>query len=1180
MRKTLLNSPRCHFQKVGCFLLTLVVLIAGPAFSQALTSIEKVEHSMASEQRQQVLKPLKEVLTELEATYNVHFGFESNIIEDKLVDTDFIGKQEKNNLKKLLNALLSPMNLKYEKLKNNNYVIYLPGEESKKVEKKLLNSLERKDRISPLERLSNQAITVRGQVTSQETGESIPGVNVLVKNASTGTITDIDGNYSISAPEDGTLIFSYIGFISAEVPVNGQSVIDVDLATDVMALQEVVVTGYSSQRKKDIVGSVAVVNTEALKEVPSGSAMQALQGQAAGVDVINNGAPGATSSIFIRGITGFNTAPLVLIDGVQGNINDVPANDVESIQVLKDAGAASIYGARGSNGVIVITTKKGRSGEPSVTYDTYFNFQLPRGSNPLDLLNTQEYASLYSQVNPGTALFPGGVVPDYLWRGPEGRGTGMEGEPQVAPSLYNFDPVDVNNNYIIQKVNKGRTDMFSEVFNPALMQNHTLGVSGATDKASYLLSLGYLDHQGTLLNTYLKRYNIRINTEFNINDNIRIGQNLNVLYKDNSPVEYFPNHPFSSIGDALQWLPFLPVYDIGGNYGGAYAGPGNFELGDWGNPKARRDLSVNDRNRYYGIIGNLYLEIDFLKNFTARTSFGGNVNNFYNQLFEFSPYWRADGGNNTNRLTENSGFYTTAQWTNTLAYKRDLGKHNIAVLVGTESVENKSRNQRAVGEKFFSTDYNYLVLDNAQDRRLPTSSAGEDALFSVFGRLDYSYSDKYLLGVTVRRDGFSAFGPDKKYGVFPSVALGWRVSEENFMASVGWLNDLKIRGSYGVMGNKEGINPANAYTTFGQNPQRSYYDINGAGSSIVQGFFPFQNGNTFTSWERNVMSNIGFDATLFNNRLGLSVEYYKKFTDGLLQPLQTPATAGEAISPFVNIGDIQNTGIDITFNYLVYTSANWQVNIGANFTSYKNIIKSIPAPGYFDESPIRYEEGYPMSSFFGYKVLGVFKDQAEVDAHAVQDGKEPGRYKYMDVDRNDTINTLDRVHFGDPNPDFTMGVNLGVTFKNFDFSAILYTAQGVDIFNNTYQWIGTFARGVGNKSRRLLDAWTPTNTDTNVPKNEAAPSFSTTQVVNSAWMEDGSFIRLRSVRLGYSVPSSVLNTIGIAQLKVYVQGTNLFMITKYSGMDPEMAGGTGFRGVDSGVYPNERGVALGLNLTF
>ncbi|MBC7922003.1 MAG: TonB-dependent receptor [Ferruginibacter sp.] len=1026
------------------------------------------------------------------------------------------------------------------------------------------------------------AFSVRGRVTSEQ-GEALPGVSVLLRGTTAGTATDSEGQYALSVPDgDGataSLVFTFIGYASKTVNVENRSVIDVQLAAETTALEELVVTGYTSQKKKDIVGAVAVVDVQALKSVPSGSAMQALQGQASGVDVINNGSPGSRSNIFIRGITGFNTNPLVLIDGIQGEINDVPAEDVESIQVLKDAGAASIYGARGSNGVIVITTKKGKSGQPSFTYDSYYNVQLPHSGNPMDLLNAQQYASLWAQVNPATTLFPGGVLPDYLWRGPKGRGVGMEGDPQVDPALYNFDPLNANNNYIIQKVNKGQTDVYDEVFNPALMMNHNLTASGGTEKANYLMSLGYLNQQGTLLNTYQKRYSVRLNSQYKVRKNIRIGENVYLFYRDNPQVEYSPNHPFSSIGDARQWMPFLPVYDIEGNYGGTFAGP---ELGSWSNPRARRDLTNNDKSRTYNMLGNAYLEIDFLKHFTARTSFGGNITNYYSQQFEPTSYWRSEGFVNNNILTEQSGFATTAQWTNNLTYQNKFGQHSFTVLAGTESVENKSRRQFGNGQGFFSTDYNYLVLNNGQVRGLTQSYAAEDALFSIFGRLDYNFNDKYLLGLTVRRDGFSAFGKDKRYGVFPSVALGWRLSQENFMRNVTWINDLKIRGSYGVMGNKEGINPTNAYNTYSQDPRYSYYDINGTGNSIVQGFFTSQNGNTFTSWEKNTVSNIGFDATLFDNKLDVSLEYYKKAIDGLLRPLQAGATAGEATSPFVNIGDIQNTGIDFSATYRTRISDALQISIGANLTSYNNVIKSIPDPGYFDEGQIRYEEGHPMSSFFGYEVLGIFKSQPEVDSWAVQDGKEPGRFKYRDVDGNDTINSLDRTHYGDPNPDFTLGINLGATFKNFDFSAQLYTSQGQEIYNGTREYLDNFVRTIGNKSQRVLNAWTPENPNSDIPKNELTPSFSgVSSVFNSYLKEDGSFVRLRSLQVGYTLSPGVLRRIGLAKFRVYLQGTNLFLITKYSGLDPEVqSNGPGFRGLDFGAYPQQKSFVLGLNVSF
>lgn len=1025
-----------------------------------------------------------------------------------------------------------------------------------------------------------QTNKITGNVTD-ELNIPLSGASVMISGTTYGTTTDANGNFSLTVPTNASLLINSMGHSDQVVKVSGRSTINVKLVKGESArLEEVLVTGYSVQKKKDIVGSVAVVDVKALKSAPSTSAMQALQGQAAGVDVVNNGSPGAPSQIFIRGITGFSNTPLVLIDGVQGNINEIPANDVESIQVLKDAGAASIYGARGSNGVILITTKKGRSGAPIISYDSYYNFQIPRNGSELNTLNAQEYQRIMSSINPSSTLFPGGRFPDFIFRGPNARGIANDGDPAVNPSLYRFDPTDRSKNYQITRLNKAGQggDMYDAIFNSALMMNQSISASGGTDRSNYLLSLGYLDQQGTLQNTYLKRYNARANTMFKLTNNIRIGENLNVFYKDNP--QSAVNGGFGPIQGSFNQLPFLPIYDIAGNFAGPFAGPANFELGDWGNPKAELLLTNNNRSREYGMIGNAYLEIDFLKHFTARTSFGGAITNYYNQVFTYNEYWRAGGGSN-NTLTERSGFATSAQWTNSLAYKNDFGAHNVSILVGSESVENKSREMRARGDRFLSNDYNYLILGNAEVRTIPTSSASEDALFSVFGRVDYSYSDRYLLGFTIRRDGFSAFGPDKKYGVFPALALGWRISQEKFMKNSKWINEMKIRGSYGILGNKEGINPTNAYTTYSQGPRFSYYDINGTGNAIVQGFFPQQNGNTFTSWERNKLLNIGFDATIMNNKLDLSVDYYEKSTDGLLRPIQAPYTAGEASSPFVNIGDVQNKGIDINVTYRGRASKDFTYSVGVNFTTYKNKIISLPDPGYFDQGIVRFEENHPMSSFFGYKIVGVFNDSNQVKQSPVQQDAAPGRYRYFDADGNDTINARDRVHFGDPNPSFTMGVNLGATYKNFDFSAIIYTSQGNDIYNNGLEYFGSFERGISNKSKRVLDAWTPTNTNTMIKKNELGRNFSNSGVTNSDFMEDGSFIRLRSLQLGYNLPAALLKKVGISRLRFNLTAVNLLTITNYSGLDPEVSGsGVGFRGQDAGAYVQEKGVSFGLNLGF
>lgn len=1026
-----------------------------------------------------------------------------------------------------------------------------------------------------------QTTRVTGKVFGPD-NKPVAGASVTISGTTNGTVTDTDGNFTLSAPANASLVINSIGFTNQNVKLTGNSPLNIQLVVGQSSnMEEVVVTGYSSQRKRDIVGSVAVVDVKALKSVPSSSAMQALQGQASGVDVTNNGSPGAPSLIFIRGVGNFNATPLVLIDGVQGNINDVPANDVESIQVLKDAGAASIYGTRAANGVIIITTKKGRSGALAITYDSYYNFQLPHKGSELNMLSSQQWFDIFKTINPSSGLILNGKLPDYLWKSPTAQGVANEGDAAVNPALYRFDPRNKAQNYLIAKVNKNGQggDMYDAIFNPALMMNHTISASGGTDRANYLLSFGYLDHQGTLQNTYLKRYNVRMNTMFKLRDNIRFGENINIFYTDNPQAP--ANGNFGPIQQAINQLPIFPIYDIAGNYAGPITGPGSYGLGDWGNSKADVDLTKNNRARNYNIIGNAYAEVDFLRHFTVRTSVGISANNFYNQKYQYNKYWTASGGGN-NALNESSGFSSTLQWTNTLTYRNKFGKHNLNVLAGSESVENKFRSQSGAGENFLLDDYRFLVIDAAQTRRFSSSTSGDDALYSLFGKVDYGYNDRYLLSATVRRDGFSSFGINKKYGVFPAVAVGWRISQEEFMKSVTFINDFKIRASYGITGFKEGINPSNGYTTFSQDRRYSYYDINGTGNSSVLGFYPVRLGNQNTSWEEDKITNIGFDVTLLNNKIDLSVEYYKKKSSGLLRVRQVPYTAGEAQSPSINLGDIENKGFDITAAYRGRVSKDFGYNVRVNFTTYKSKVLSLAdAGGYYDEGIVRIQAGYPMGSFFGYQVAGVFQDSSEIARFPKQSDAAPGRYRYRDVDGNDTINAKDRTHFGNPNPKFTMGINLGATYKKFDFSALIYTSQGNDIFNNQLEYIGSFERGISNQNTRVLGAWTTNNRNSMIKKNELGRNFSNSGVNNSDWLEDGSFIRLRSLQVGYNLESEKMRSKGISRIRFSVMAVNLFTISKYSGLDPEVSGsGSIFRGQDAGAYVQEKGLTFGLNVVF
>lgn len=1035
--------------------------------------------------------------------------------------------------------------------------------------------------------LAQNSNTVKGTVIDAGSEQPLPGVNIVVKDTQQGTTTDSEGNFSITAKGGSTLIFSFIGYVTQQVTMSAQTTISVKLETDSHALREIVVTGYSSQQKKDITGSVAVVNVKELQAVPSRSAGQALQGLAPGVNVTRSGVPGNGSKISIRGVTNFgNTDPLVIVDGIQQNINNISSQDIESIQVLKDAGAAAIYGVRGANGVILITTKKGKTGKPVINVQSTVNVVQPLGGNPFNVLNSQDYMKVYNVAFPNNERFVNGM-PDYMYRGPGGAGVAMEGDAVVDPSRYHYASPNVGQNYIIQKVNKEGTDWFGALFRRAITLEQNVSINGGTEKSKYLFSLGYLDQKGTLIETRLKRYSARVNTEFSLGKNVRVGENLNIIYRES--LGFSENSDFGGIIETVKLPPIIPLYDIKGNYGGTFAGPA---LGDGQNPIAvqKRDRK-NDVVNQWHIIGNGYAEIDLLKNLTFRSSLGYNIVNSFNQDFNTTQVENVQGNNSDNSLGLSYNYSGMMTFTNLLTYKKTFGDHNLSVVLGTEAIKNVGRGLSAGRQRYFSEDFNFMVLGNGTNAITNSSSTSISSLFSQFGRLDYVFKDKYIIGATIRRDGSSAFGPDRRYGIFPSVSAGWRLSGEEFMKNITWIQDLKLRGSWGILGSQSNVNAANAFSLYGSGMTSTYYDINGVSNSIVQGFGISRIGNLATGWEENVVTNIGMDMSLLNNNLEVSLEYYKKKINGLLFTQPLPAVIiGGATSPSVNIGDIQNTGIDASVRYRGKIGNGLTYSAGVNLTSYKNKVVNIPDPGYFFSgshqglgSMIRNEEGHPVSSFYGYRVLGLFNSQEEVDKSPTQNAAAPGRFKYEDINNDGVINPDDRTHLGNPNPAFTYGINLNLGYKRFDLGAFFYGSQGNKIFNLTK----TYTHFAGyypttNKSRDLLNAWTPENTNTDIPKVEAINTFSTALAPNSFFIESGSFLKMRSLSLGYTVAPEALQKLRVNNLRVFLQVENLFTITKYSGLDPEIIGGdTSSNGLDRGSYPNnERGYIFGLSLNF
>lgn len=1060
----------------------------------------------------------------------------------------------------------------------------------------------------------NAQTRITGKVTASDDKQPVIGASVTVKGSTTGSVTGPDGTFVINAKAGDVLVVTYIGYQVQNITVGSATNYNVTITPSVSTLNEVVVTGYSSQRKKDITGSVAVVDVAQMASVPSGTTSQLLQGQASGVTVVGQGTPGASASVQIRGVSSFgNTQPLVIVDGVQGNLNDINPNDVASMQILKDAGSASIYGVRGANGVIVITTKKGKNGPPKVTYDAYYGTQEPISGNVWNLMSPTELQTVVAGVSAADPIYGKGV-PQYLYMN-NATGAGGYGRPGVpgddptkyAASNYKFDASDVHNNYQIAQTNPAGTDWYHEVFQSAPQQNHTLTASGGTENSTYLFSANYLNQQGTLIETYIKRYGARINTSFNIGKRIRVGEYAYMFNRSNPALPGGNQNEGNAISYTYRTSNLIPVYDIQGNYAGTRLGTA--EIGQGVNPVAQQRNTSFNRQNNWDTQGNVFGEVDIITGLTARTTFGGTINNNYFSNFGVTPYYNREGFDSPNSYQENALYNSNWTWTNTLTYNKTIGNHSVKLLAGTEALNAFGRQVGGNSNGLFSSSFDYLTLGNGTRDITNYSQVNQaSTVFSVFGRVDYAFNDRYLLGATIRRDGASVFGTNSRYGVFPAVSLGWRVSQESFLKNVSWLNDLKLRGSWGKMGNYTNVTYTNAFTLYGTGQGQAGYAIGGGNNSISQGFYQTNIGNINTGWEEDVTSNVGFDATILNNKITLSAEWYQKKINGLLFPQALPATAGGALSPIVNLGDINNNGFDISAGYNG-SSNDFKYNITANVTTYKNKVISVPG-GFFDTSNsrlgnlVRNQEGFPVSSFFGYQVERLWQSQAEIDAlnqaystkigvpnSTYQTAAAPGRFKYQDVNNDGVISPDDRTHFGDPNPDFTYGINLNANYKQFDIGAIFYGSQGNEAINYVKYWtdfLGTFP---GSKSRVLLDAWTPTNTNTSIPVVEGSGNFSTTTVFNSYYLENASFLKMRSLQIGYTINPSQLRKIGIDRFRIYLQGANLFTITKYSGVDPELSSSTGnvnqngqqsaAFGIDYGNYPNnQKSYLLGVNLTF
>jgi TonB-linked SusC/RagA family outer membrane protein len=1030
-----------------------------------------------------------------------------------------------------------------------------------------------------------QEKTITGKVTGEGEGP-LAGVNVTVQGTTVGAITDVNGTYSIKVPNTAAvLIFSSIGYTTKQVVVGTQGAVDMVLQSDVTALSEVVVTGYTTQRRKDLAGSVGVVEPAKLTAIPTGNVSNALQGETSGISVIGSGQPGETSKVRIRGFSSFeNNDPLYIVDGVPTqDISSMNPNDVESLSVLKDAGAASIYGSRASNGVIIVTTKKGAKGT-KVSYSMQFGTQDP-GNGPTNLLNTQEYANLSWLVNKNDKV--GAYVLD------------SDGNPttdKVLNPIYGW----VGNATPTLPAWAANTNWYKAITHSAMMQNHDLTLSGGSDNAKFFAGIGVRQQDGIVIHTNSNKYTMRFNSEFSfLNQHVKIGENFTAEYHTSLGVSNLGEGSPISMG-AYREQSIIPVTIPAGTtiagtnhtyLAGEYGGTGiSVGLGNATNPVA--SLNRNKDNTYWDarVIGSTYVDVKILQGLSFKSLIGGTFNAGYGDTYNYITYENSENSG-SNSLTEAANFGSDWNWTNTLTLDKTFGQHKILAVAGYEAVKyGMGRDMSASRGGYFNDDPLFRTLSNGS--KIQTANSDfytPTTLLSQFARVDYSLMDKYILVATVRRDGSSRFGTANRYGVFPSFSAAWRISQEEFFKGISFINDLKIRGSYGTMGNQLAVSPTNQFIAYGGSASTTYYDLNGTMTSSLQGFAQTRIPNKDAKWETNITSDIGFDATILNNKIGLKVDLYQKKTKDLLFPLEYPGTDGAATVPYLNIAAMTNKGVDADLSYKdkwgdLGFDGSFVLSIVRN-----NIDKIAAGIDFFDQgggttrigSNNRNMVGHPMSAFFGYKVIGLFQSAEDVASSPTQDGAAPGFFKYQDTNKDGQITAADRTFIGNPNPKFTYGFNLAFTYKNFDLSGFLYGSQGNDIFNSNRYFTDFWPSFQGQKSKDLLyNSWTPTNTSATTPMASNVSNFSTNTVPNSYYIENGSYLRMKSLEIGYTIPESVMSKIKLSSLRVYVQALNLFTVTKYSGLDPELGGDDRAFGSDTGNYPLVKTYVFGLNLNF
>lgn len=1011
-----------------------------------------------------------------------------------------------------------------------------------------------------------QKIDVKG-VVLDPTGESVIGASVIQKGTKTGTVTDIDGHFNLQVDNGATLVISYIGYETVEAKASTD--MSVTLKEQVNDLNEVVVTGYTTQRKADLTGAVSVVSVDEIAKQNENNPMKALQGRVPGMNISADGSPSGSATVRIRGIgTLNNNDPLYIIDGVptKAGMHELNGSDIESIQVLKDAASASIYGSRAANGVIIITTKKGKEGKVKVDVDA--SIAASMYAHKMDVLNAKQYGQVMWQayVNDGMDPNTNGLGYRYDW------GYNAQGQPvlnAIAMNKY-LDAAGTTP--------ASDTDWFDETTRTGVIQNYNVAVSNGNAKGSSYFSLGYYKNLGIIKTSDFERYSARMNSDYKlIGDVLTVGENftLNRTSEVQAPGGFLQN--------VLQFNPSLPVYTTDGSYAGPVGGYPDRE-----NPVARLNRNRDNRYTYWRMFGDAWVNLKLFKGFNIRSTFGLDYSQKQQRIFTY-PVTEGNVANSTNAVEAKQEHWTKWMWNAVATYNLVAGKNRFDAMAGIELNREDDVNFSGRKEDFIILHPDYMWPDAATGSAQAFGSGGGYSLVSFFGKVNYNYDDRYMASLTLRHDGSSRFGKNNRFATFPSLSLGWRINHENFLKDASWIDDLKLRASWGQTGNQEISNLAR-YTVYVSNygvnesGGQSYgtsYDIAGTngGQTLNSGFKRNQIGNENIKWETTTQTNLGVDFSFFRNSLYGSFDWYFKKTKDILVEMAGIAAMGEGSTQWINAGEMENRGLEFNVGYRKTTDYGFKYDITANIGTYRNKITKLPATvaanGTFGGNGVKSVIGHPMGAQVGYVADGIFKSQEEIDNHAKQEGAGLGRIRWKDLDGNGVITEADQDWIYNPVPDFTYGFNIYLEYKNFDFTAFFQGVQGVDVISDlkkeTDIWAGLNI-GFLNKGTRLLDAWTTTNPQSNIPALSLSDNNNEKRV-STYWVENGSYLKLRTVQLGYNLPNRISKKLYMERLRFYVSAQNLLTIKSknFTGVDPENP---------NYGYPIPLNLTFGINVTF